>query len=82
MLTCRQASQLVSESLDRPLTLSERLRVRLHLFVCTACERFVRQLKLLSNAWRSARGGESPAPVAKLDDSARDRIRERLKSLP
>lgn len=50
MLNCKQASQLVSQSLDRPLLWSERLQLKLHLFICNPCRRFKQQLKLFAAA--------------------------------
>jgi len=50
MLNCKQASKLVSQSLDRPLSWAERCQLRLHLFICNPCRRFAKQLKLLAAA--------------------------------
>ncbi len=47
MLSCKQASQLVSQALDRPLTWRERWALRMHLLMCAACRRFNRQLALI-----------------------------------
>ncbi len=47
MLTCKQASQLVSQSLDRPLSWSERVQLKLHLLICDACRHFKQQLNQL-----------------------------------
>jgi predicted anti-sigma-YlaC factor YlaD len=47
MLSCKQASELLSQSLDRPLTRRERWALRLHLWICAACRRFGRQLMLI-----------------------------------
>jgi Putative zinc-finger len=47
MLDCRQASQLISQSLDRPLTLRERLALKLHLIICEFCKRFSQQVQTL-----------------------------------
>ena len=44
MLDCRNASQLISKSLDRQLTWRERFAVRLHLLLCKYCSRFNQQL--------------------------------------
>lgn len=44
MLNCKQTSQLVSQSLDRRLTLQERFAVKVHLWICKYCRRFSRQL--------------------------------------
>ncbi len=50
--TCREVHQLVSERMDRELTLVERGRVKVHLMVCTACTRFDEQMQLLRRAMR------------------------------
>jgi hypothetical protein len=47
MLTCKQASQLISQSLDRKLSWQERLALRLHLCICKFCQRFSQQLHIL-----------------------------------
>ncbi|MDP3679133.1 MAG: zf-HC2 domain-containing protein [Methylotenera sp.] len=46
-MTCKQASQLISQSLDRPLTWSERVQLRFHLLICNACRHFKQQLNQL-----------------------------------
>jgi hypothetical protein len=53
MLTCKQASQLTSKSLDQPLSLAERMLLRLHLFICSGCRRFKLQLMQLRVAVKS-----------------------------
>lgn len=50
--TCREVHRLVSEGMDRDLSLVERVRMRLHLMVCAACTRFNRQMDLLRRAMR------------------------------
>lgn len=52
MPTCREVHRLVSEGLDRELSLVERTRMRLHLMVCDACTRFNGQMALLRKAMR------------------------------
>jgi hypothetical protein len=47
ILTCKQASQIVSQSLDRPLSWSDRMKLKFHFFICAACNRFNRQLHQL-----------------------------------
>jgi hypothetical protein len=50
MLKCKQASQLISQSLDRPLSWFDRVQLRFHLFICDACNSFNRQLNQLRAA--------------------------------
>ncbi|MCG2585257.1 zf-HC2 domain-containing protein [Massilia sp. TS11] len=51
-ITCKDAHRLVSEGLDRELSLLERTRLRLHLLACGACSRFNGQMDLLRQAMR------------------------------
>jgi predicted anti-sigma-YlaC factor YlaD len=50
MLTCQQASELVSQSLDQPLSLKNRFTLKFHLMMCSACHRFNRQMRQLRSA--------------------------------
>ena len=50
--TCKEVHRLVSEGLDRDLSIVERLRMRLHLVVCDACTNFNGQMALLRQAMR------------------------------
>ena len=51
-LSCREASRLISESKDRDLGIGEKLSLRLHLGLCTACTRFTKQLDFLREAMK------------------------------
>ena len=75
MMTCEETAQLISEGLDRTLSLRERLTLRLHLFGCDLCTRYARQLKFLQ---RTCADAEHLTEAAALDDAARQRIRTRL----
>ena len=50
--TCREVHRLVSERLDRQLSLVEVTRLRLHLMICHACTNFNVQMRLLRRAMR------------------------------
>jgi hypothetical protein len=50
MVSCKEASRLLSQSAERSLTLGERIRLRLHLRVCGACTRFKQQLQFMRGA--------------------------------
>jgi hypothetical protein len=78
MLSCKEVSQLVSQSLDSPLPLRRRFSVRLHLLMCSLCARFRRQMVFL---WRASRAfaraeeaGRLPV-TAGLSPEARERIK-------
>jgi hypothetical protein len=55
MLDCKDASQLISQSLDRSLTLRERFALKLHLFICVFCRRFNQQLQTIQVALKNMR---------------------------
>ena len=50
MLSCKEATRLVSQGLDRRLGLAERVRLRLHLAICDGCTNFREQLAFLREA--------------------------------
>lgn len=50
MLSCKDISKLLSDRLDRELGFMERVRLRMHLAMCTGCSRVERQLGFLREA--------------------------------
>jgi putative zinc finger protein len=50
MISCKDASRLLSQAMDTRLPLGSRVRLRLHLLICDACTNFSRQLRLLRRA--------------------------------
>ena len=52
ILSCKEASRLASQGLDRRLGLGERVALRLHLAICAGCMRFARQIAFLRKAVR------------------------------
>ena len=55
IISCKDASRLVSKREDAALSAWQRLFLRLHLSVCTACTRFERQVRLLRSAMQKYR---------------------------
>lgn len=77
IFSCKHASHLVSESMDHPLAVRERMTLFLHLVMCSLCRRFRRQMTAISQAIRSVRHSEL-LPEIRLSDEARVRIRKSL----
>jgi hypothetical protein len=78
--TCRQTVSVVSQSLERPLSLRERLKTKLHLWVCIWCVRYLEQLQLMRDTLR-ARGERVPegeTSDASLSAEARERMKRAL----
>jgi hypothetical protein len=49
-LSCKQASRLISQGLDRELSAWQRLSLRLHLTLCDACTRVKAQFEFMRRA--------------------------------
>lgn len=81
MLSCKDVTRLLSESMDHSLPLGKRVGVRFHLLICKFCARYERQLLLIRETVRRLvttedRLGESPGET--LSAEARERIRKAL----
>ena len=75
-LTCQDITRLVSESMDRTLPLTQRLKIRIHLVMCKYCARFEKQMRFLRHVCQAH---EELSSEAALPDNARDRIRLALR---
>ena len=77
---CEAASRASSVSLDRPLSLRERLALYMHLFMCDFCRRYHRQLiaiqKLASGITHDDSSDQTTTPG--LNEEARERIRRAI----
>jgi anti-sigma factor RsiW len=74
---CRDMTGLLSRSMDGDLPFSERFAYKFHLLYCTACRRYIRQLRLMRDALRRVvdRLAEIDGiPGARLSSNARKRI--------
>lgn len=49
MLNCHDATFLMSQSRERKLTFSERMKLRLHVGMCSGCANFERQVPRLGD---------------------------------
>lgn len=77
--TCEEVLPVLSQSLERKLTLRERVTLRLHFLICVYCIRYVKQLRLMRASIRARseqiETGDS-APV--LPEDARERLKRAL----
>ncbi|WP_329604330.1 zf-HC2 domain-containing protein [Undibacterium griseum] len=53
MLNCQNVTRLYSESQERPLTLQERMSVKMHVMMCSGCRNFGEQMHILRQAART-----------------------------
>jgi hypothetical protein len=59
-LSCKEASKLISEGMDRRLSFPERIGLRLHVGICDACTRFTAQVAFLRRALNAYPGPDDP----------------------
>src|SRR5882724_11396189 len=78
--SCREASRLQSEALDRELSFPRRLGLALHLMVCKWCRRYGRQIRFLRDAAHEHPENLSEAAPQELSPEARERIRQRIQA--
>ena len=76
---CQQTVETISQSMERPLTPGESIKLKLHLWICVWCQWYMEHLQLIRDTSR-AQAGETPdvTSSATLSNEARDRIRRRL----
>jgi hypothetical protein len=77
---CQQTVETISQSMERPLTLSESIKLKLHLWICVWCQWYMEHLQLIRDTSRTKGSDEAPEQMATatLSNEARERIRRRL----
>lgn len=80
MLSCKEVTQLVSESLDRDLRVYQRMSMRVHFLMCKFCSRYRKQLFILRDAIRlhCEHDKEMDAHGSCLSPEAKERIGKSL----
>lgn len=77
MLSCRDTTRLASESLDRPLTLWQRMQVAMHMMMCGPCRRARRLMQFLRDAF--GRLNKEEFEQLSSNQSLAPDVRERIK---
>jgi hypothetical protein len=75
---CAEMSRLASQSLEQPLTLRTRLKMRLHYLICAWCKRYFKQLRFLHQAAQHFDEHAGILPNRGLFAEAKRRIAQRL----
>ena len=48
MMNCKEATRLLSEKKDRPLSAQEKMALKFHTMICAGCRNFGKQMDALS----------------------------------
>ncbi len=78
---CKQTVELISQSMERPLTLRERVLLKLHLWVCMWCLWYMEHLQMMRDTLRFQENkidDVDVSPTTRLSDEARERIRRSI----
>ena len=79
--TCQQTVEKISQSMDRKLTVGERINLKLHIWICAWCQWYLEHLNIIRDTAR-AKGAESPdlssTTTPALSHEARERIKRKL----
>ncbi|MBK1829452.1 zf-HC2 domain-containing protein [Verrucomicrobiaceae bacterium R5-34] len=84
-MSCKSTYELCSTQMDRKLSFSESLRLRLHLLICSSCRHLPAQFKGLKKLVHVACDHDSEPHLdstAQLTEESKDRIRESLSKKP
>lgn len=76
---CKTITPTLSESIDRKLSLKERIVVRLHLFTCEACVRYLEQIRLLHELIHKHQPAREAA--SSLNEASKERMKAALTSI-
>ncbi len=82
MISCKKASHLISEGMDRPLTLGESFSLKIHLMMCKACTQVLKQLRgirILMRAYRKYLFSKK-TKSSSLSPKTKDRIKQAIAS--
>ena len=77
--TCQQTVDTISQSMERSLSFKERIKLKLHLWICVWCQWYLEHLHIIRETAR-AKADDPPDSMsgAGLSDEARERIRRHL----
>ena len=78
---CKEIVKIITASLDRKLTIRERMILKLHLAACKPCVHFLDQSHLLSSTSKTMEPElKNDLYAGRLSDDARERIKNMLKA--
>lgn len=80
MISCKEATRLLSDKLEYPLPLHKRIYLKMHVAMCSGCNLYGRQIKALKNLI-SRRAEIEKDPSSSCKSSLSNEARERMKSL-
>lgn len=75
---CREMVRILSDSMDRPLPLSLRVKKRLHYLICCWCQRYEQHLHYLHETARAFPEHAEQGSTATLSAGSKERIKSKI----
>lgn len=78
MPSCKAVTELASRSLETELAWREKLLMKLHLWSCVACNRYLSQLKFMKKVFAVQKDNLEQKPVPVLSSDAIKRLKDKI----
>jgi len=79
--SCKDITALVSRSMEKDLSWREKIVMKIHLYACVACERYLKQLEFMSEVFeKQSERIEKGEYAPRLSSEASERLKNALKS--
>ena len=80
-MNCKQASQVISQSLDRKLSLRERFALKFHLLICNACKHFNQQLLAMRTSFKKLNASIENDTNIQMPSETKQRLLKSIESI-
>lgn len=74
MLSCKEAGQLIEKKAESRISPWERLRLRSHLLMCKACDRYAQQSRIMNAFFQIYFGQQEPIQAAPTRAESREEV--------
>jgi hypothetical protein len=78
--TCPEVVRILSQGMDKKLSLGTRIKVRVHFLMCSFCERYMKQLNYMRQVAREFPEKIGDVSNETLPVDAKERMKEALRS--
>jgi hypothetical protein len=77
LYTCKKATQLVEKQKDKKLSILEKVRLKLHLWICKACAIYAKQSQIIEKLLKKR--NETQPSEKTLSEEAKIKILEKIR---
>ena len=77
MLRCKDVAEKASAYIDNELPIRTRLSMKMHLFICYKCQRYVKQLKTTISSLAGLQNYQTDLPSESVSKELLDEFRKR-----